>query len=364
MTTVTERRIVREASEGGEQVPAGPAARAGGILKGGKMWRTPSQEGAPPNALPEPSPATASPSMSPGSPTDDNDNRPMVRFTEEELAERSAASGAESDLDKSSTASSASAGPAAAATSAQPQQQDNPGEVTLQFRIGSRLLKASSLMQPSSAVRQLFPGSLGSADGDDEEVEVPLPLPYLLTADTLRTLDGTRRYRKTGDSDGQPAGEGTLRRAIERNTLRRSLLLKSKHKQRRQDSLVERIRQLTCDVDGDLDGDAAAPTADEQRPELEGTSDTSADGERTSPQGEEQAALPPPPGPPTSLPPAPTTPAPLPPLGHIKTSSASANSSVSSTYKRLSDLFGRRSQEKGNHQVSEQGRVGVVAWGG
>lgn len=345
MTTVTERRIVREASESGEQVVGG-AAR--GILKGGKMWRTSTET---PTALPEP-PSQAAAN---NSAADDNDNKPMVRFTEEELAERAASTG--SSEQASEPGDKATTPPAAQPASAAPADAHS-GEMTLQFRIGSSILQAGSLQRPNSAVRQLFPGqrflSQGDgAEGDDEEV--PLPLPYLLTADTLRTLDGTRRYRKSSDEE-----DGSLRRAIERNTLRRSLLrtsrdtLSRRGKQQRQDSLVERIRQLTCDVD---DGPPEASPTEEPRPELEGTSDTSGDGERTSPQGEEQAA----PAPLAAAAPLPL-PAfvPPPPVSHAKTpsscSTASSSSSSTSTYKKLSDLFARRSQDRAErpnqHQVS------------
>ena len=229
------------------------------------------------------------------------------------------------------------------------------GELTLTFRLGSSVLLSGAVQRPNSAIRQLFPSqrfppaapgeaNASLADDDDD----PLPQPFLITAETLRQLDDTRRPRLMrgsagGAANGDAAAGGSLRRAIERNTLRRSLQARNRRANpaARQDSLVERIRQLTCDVDDNPPATAASPT-EEPRPELEGTSDASADADaaderRTSPQGEEAQHAGPAAPQPASL-----------PMNHVKTSSTSSSgsSSVTSTYKKLSDLFGRRSTDR------------------
>uniref|UniRef100_A0A182JME2 Uncharacterized protein n=1 Tax=Anopheles atroparvus TaxID=41427 RepID=A0A182JME2_ANOAO len=139
-----------------------------------------------------------------------------------------------------------------------------------------------------------------------------------------------------GGGAGIPGGPGetdTIRRTIERNALRRSLIKyepKKKIPVKDVTSLEERIRQLTCDIDDPIDESAGGG---------DGSDNAGCDGElgelerRDSPAGEEN----------------PQQPKYIPDKSFSPSSSASSSSSGSngSTYKKITDLFHRdRRQEK------------------
>ncbi|BET00399.1 Hypothetical protein NTJ_13214 [Nesidiocoris tenuis] len=93
-------------------------------------------------------------------------------------------------------------------------------EMTLTFKLGSNSLK------PNSALRQLFP-----------RIASPPP-------------------DKSPDSDDDSLQSNLIKRTIERNTLRRSLvrypdIRKRNQAKKNENSLVERIKKLTCDIDDD-----------------------------------------------------------------------------------------------------------------
>uniref|UniRef100_A0A182NLD9 Uncharacterized protein n=1 Tax=Anopheles dirus TaxID=7168 RepID=A0A182NLD9_9DIPT len=130
---------------------------------------------------------------------------------------------------------------------------------------------------------------------------------------------------------GSPGETDTIRRSIERNALRRSLIKyepKKKIPVKDVTSLEERIRQLTCDIDDPIDesggGEGSDQAGDGELSEME---------RRDSPAGEEN----------------PQQPKYLPDKSFSPSSSASSSSSGSngSTYKKITDLFHRdRRQEK------------------
>lgn len=182
--------------------------------------------------------------------------------------------------------------------------------------------KQSSLfhnaLRPNSAVRQLFPAA-----------------PALLTQDALRAFEESKRSTVNATSSGVATAYSsdtetdTIRRTIERNALRRSLIKYEpkrcqKPAQRAETSLEERIRLLTCDID---------------EPAAEGGGKVGADSEgllgqrRDSPAGEEN----------------PQQVKYLPDKSYSPSSSASSCSSSGSTsaYKKISDIFNKdRRQEK------------------
>uniref|UniRef100_A0A182TQN2 Uncharacterized protein n=1 Tax=Anopheles melas TaxID=34690 RepID=A0A182TQN2_9DIPT len=130
---------------------------------------------------------------------------------------------------------------------------------------------------------------------------------------------------------GGPGETDTIRRSIERNALRRSLIKyepKKKIPVKDVTSLEERIRQLTCDIDEPIDETGGGEGSDQA-----GDGDLSEMERRDSPAGEEN----------------PQQPKYIPDKSFSPSSSASSSSSGSngSTYKKITDLFHRdRRQEK------------------
>lgn len=80
-------------------------------------------------------------------------------------------------------------------------------EMTLTFKLGTHLLIPNNSLKPNSAVRQLFPCS----KPNDQEI---------VTNDSLRAFDETKKSKVI---QGDEADE-SIKKAIERNTLRRSLI--------------------------------------------------------------------------------------------------------------------------------------------
>lgn len=185
-------------------------------------------------------------------------------------------------------------------------------EMMLTFKLGNHVLISNNSLKPNSAVRQLFPCTKQlNGKGDDESIHQ-----YLVTAESLRAFEEAKRSKlpqiiQSGETDE------SIKRAIERNTLRRSLIRyepRSKKTQQKTDnSLVERIKQLTCDVDDD---------------------NTINIPPRTSPPGEEARNSPEvnhsSRNPDKSFSPS------------SSSTTSSNSSSMSSTYKKITDLFGKR----------------------
>lgn len=106
-------------------------------------------------------------------------------------------------------------------------------EMTLTLKLGSNSLK------PNSALRQLFP-----------RIASPPP-------------------DKSPDSDDDSLQSNLIKRTIERNTLRRSLvrypdLRKRNQAKKNENSLVERIKKLTCDIEEE---ERSSPTGEESSKE-------------------------------------------------------------------------------------------------
>lgn len=198
-------------------------------------------------------------------------------------------------------------------------------EMMLTFKLGNHILISNNSLRPNSAVRQLFPPK--NVPGKEDDPSQPQ---YLVTAESLRAFEDAKRAKLPqllqGDDD-------SIRRTIERNTLRRSLIRyeprSKKTVQKANNSLEERIKQLTCDVD--------EPPVEEEIPP------------RGSPTGEES-----------------TKPPETPPINNRITqdksfspsssSTTSSNSSMSSTYKKITDLFGKREKvtsELQNNAINE-----------
>ncbi|XP_058822699.1 uncharacterized protein LOC131684135 isoform X2 [Topomyia yanbarensis] len=231
-------------------------------------------------------------------------------------------------------------------------------------------------LRPNSAVRQLFPSAAinplhSSASGAtvttvattttmatgtmlaavNTSSASPAGNPTALTQEALKAFDDSKKpalvhqhsttsnssnsnvntSNSSGVAGGSPGGTcggaetDTIRRTIERNALRRSLIKyepKKKIPVRDVTSLEERIRQLTCDIDDPIDEDGQGHDGDLNEMER-----------RDSPAGEEN----------------PQQPKYIPDKSFSPSSSASSSSSGSngSTYKKITDLFHRdRRQEK------------------
>lgn len=142
---------------------------------------------------------------------------------------------------------------------------------------GSMTPMVSGSRKPNSAVRQLFPDPRfispppASAKGLPTEMEDGASLMnngveprqnYLVTTDSLRLFDGKHQAGKTSNAGARSdssESDSSIKRTIERNALRRSLIgkydtftRKNKKMLTRDLTLEERIKQLTC-VDEDQD---------------------------------------------------------------------------------------------------------------
>ncbi|XP_059621245.1 uncharacterized protein LOC132264923 [Phlebotomus argentipes] len=308
MTTVTERRIVRQANE---TVPSGSHGSVGGIsasgahqgaaagvpgtaadhadrlndstsisgiLKGGKLWK---------------SEQTQCDDTTNITSDEEGNVKRSVRFTENIK-----------DTERELCDGEVQSGEA---------EEQRPTEIML-------LKKQSSLfhnaLRPNSALRQLFPA-----------VSTASTAAAPLTHEALRAFDESKRGPTLAAIGGGGLGVSsdsetdTIRRTIERNALRRSLIkYEPKKKPVRPDtSLEERIRQLTCDID--------EPLADGQVKDLRGDLER-----RDSPAGEEN----------------PQQSKYMPDKSFSPSSSASSSSSGStSAYRKITDIFHRdRRQER------------------
>ncbi len=269
MTTVTERRIVRESNE---QLNVGdilPDKLNSGILKGGKLWRNHenSFDGK----------VSVNENVDPKA---EQDDKRSVKFVHEDAVDDGAGCDKNENCDK--------------------------GEFMLTFKLGNRVVPCNSL-KPNSAVRQLFPDprfvnpptQLSELDCDDNLGKCEGK--YLVTEESLRafnevnkrsvfaTFSGKERYpykdaNFTVHSDDEDIPQNDLiKKTIERNTLRRSLMRYPRGESRRrgkkkvEPSLEERIKQLTCDIDDEQVTNATDNTELPQEPIPP----------RTSPPGEE-----------------------------------------------------------------------------
>ncbi|CAH1118009.1 unnamed protein product [Phaedon cochleariae] len=264
-----------------------------GILKGGKLWRQQSLEN---NALKVNEQITKVDSIS-----DDESSTPRtVRFIEEEKKDSCKSSPeTERQVEGKECSKEEDVGkpPGPEAT-----------EMTLTFKLGNHVLISNNSLKPNSAVRQLFPCTKPLAQEDHQQ--------YLVTAESLRAFEEAKRSKlpqiiqSAGTTD-------SIKRVIERNTLRRSLLRyepkSKKHVQKTDNSLVERIKQLTCDID-EISVEAeerVSPTGQEGNNTLDVSQDTNKTKDRN--------------------------------FSPSSSSTASSNSSsMSSTYRKITDLFGKR----------------------
>lgn len=189
-------------------------------------------------------------------------------------------------------------------------------EMMLTFKLGNHVLISNNSLKPNSAVRQLFPCTkpLQLKQGDDPEQVHQ----YLVTAESLRAFEEAKRSKlpqiiQSGETDE------SIKRAIERNTLRRSLIRyeprPKKPVKKTDNSLVERIKQLTCDVDNVDETARVSPPGEEARnsPEVHNNVINKNHDKSFSPSS---------------------------------SSTASSNSSsMSSTYRKITDLFGKRGEK-------------------
>lgn len=290
MTTVTERRIVRESNDQmtiGDMLPPDSSKyNSGGILKGGKSWRS---EANSKSTADSDATSLVISNANPTSSSSINDNQRGIKFVHEDPTTE------DGSCDKN---------------------ENEKGEFTLTFKLGNRVVPCNSL-KPNSAVRQLFPDprfadlptAASSQPGCEAECDDNLGKcegKYLVTEESLRafnevnrrsvfaTFGGKERYpykdthfAVNSDDEDMPQND-LIKKTIERNTLRRSLMRyphgknHQRAKKKAEPSLEERIKQLTCNID------------DEQSATNENTSQgTSSLAEyavmppRTSPPGEE-----------------------------------------------------------------------------
>ncbi|KAG5889456.1 hypothetical protein JTB14_016436 [Gonioctena quinquepunctata] len=277
-----------------------------GILKGGRLWRQLSKESAQskPNDQSMKNDSTSD---------DDSSSTRMVRFIEEEKKDSCKASPeTDKELDVIETnkeedeTSSRNESPGSAV---------EPTEMMLTFKLGNHVLISNNSLKPNSAVRQLFPCTkpLSQQKTSEEEQQ------YLVTAESLRAFEEAKRSRLPQII--QSAGTNdSIKRVIERNTLRRSLARyepkSRKNVQKTDNSLEERIKQLTCDID-EISQDSDELSA-RVSPTGEEGCDT-VDSSQLNNKCKERNFSP-----------------------SSSSTSSSNSSSMSSTYRKITDLFGKR----------------------
>ncbi|XP_076270715.1 uncharacterized protein LOC143202797 isoform X2 [Rhynchophorus ferrugineus] len=287
MTTVTQQQFLREAEN--EKTPHPPGGSPiSGILKGGKLWKMQSQQSVDTNSL-----RTEHPVQAPEVVTSDDEsgNRRSVRFFEtEEKEKRDSCDGAPESSPEEEAPSPKEEVPDNQVNTKQETYIGNTSpettEMMLTFKLGNHVLISNNSLKPNSAVRQLFPctKSLTPAQGAGEEENSQQ---YLVTAESLRAFEEAKRSKlpqiiQSGETDE------TIKRAIERNTLRRSLIRyeprSKKQPYKTDNSLVERIKQLTCNVDDNVSTDTST-----QEQSSETSEEPSQDvlDSRSSPPGEE-----------------------------------------------------------------------------
>ncbi|XP_017299825.2 uncharacterized protein LOC103509851 [Diaphorina citri] len=215
-------------------------------------------------------------------------------------------------------------------------------------------------VRKNSAVGQLFPGqkippylqfdrSPDSETSDDRSFK--LEGKYVVPEDSLRLHDMSRKSKlfniirnKNNSYDGSstnvsdeediPQNE-LIRKTIQRNTLRRSLQRhprdRKKKKDKNSETLVERIKKLTCDIDEPIQTESldAKEEAKEGKSDENKEKDNKVEYEsvRCSPSGEE-------------------SPHEIPSEHNDKIGNPTG---VSSTYRKLTDLFSRRSGDKNDN---------------
>ncbi|XP_074040544.1 uncharacterized protein isoform X2 [Leptinotarsa decemlineata] len=283
------------------QIP-GDGSPVSGILKGGRLWRQLSKESNP-SRLSEQLMKTDSTS------DDDSSTTRTVRFIEEEKKDSCKTSPeadstfqvARKEGEEVDEPPSRNGSPSSEAT-----------EMMLTFKLGNHVLISNNSLKPNSAVRQLFPCTKPLTQKEEEQQ-------YLVTAESLRAFEEAKRSKLPQII--QSAGTNdSIKRVIERNTLRRSLVRyepkSRKNIQKTDNSLVERIKQLTCDID-------------------EGNQNSDELSARVSPTGEEGSNAVD-----TSQIPNKCKERNFSPSSSSTTSSNS--SSMSSTYRKITDLFGKR----------------------
>ncbi|KAG5673302.1 hypothetical protein PVAND_003362 [Polypedilum vanderplanki] len=190
-------------------------------------------------------------------------------------------------------------------------------------------------LRPNSAVRQLFPAKSPPSALTHEALkafEESKRSGNLLTASQAITSGGSASSSSTSPTPMSSSDTDTIKRTIERNALRRSLIKyepKKKVVAKDSTSLEERIRQLTCDIDEpiDSDGNSSHNANDMER--------------RDSPAGEETPQQ-------TKF-----------DKSFSPSSSASSSSSCStgSTYKKITDLFNK---EKRHEKIPETDENPIV----
>lgn len=317
MTTVTERRIVREADDQLVRKTTGDQddGKLNGILKGGKLWKS-TDSGNQTDLDENPK------KIEEISTNFDEEGKRSVRFSEGQNESETKDTGTETESNE---------------------KFQDCTEMNLTFKVGNHVIVSNS-SKPNSAVRQLFPGPKfitpppvpnRSPDSEDNQDDKK----YLVTSESLKLFEEAKKSKlqqyyscRNKDSCSQTLNSpqdhqsdeddglqsNLIKRTIERNTLRRSLLKyphdmrlkRNQNKMKNENSLVERIRQLTCDVDEDSD----EKQKDDMLPA------------RTSPPGEESQKT----------------------QGNQKTDKVTS-SGMSSTYKKLTDLFTRRDKLEAAH---------------
>ncbi|CAH1962301.1 unnamed protein product, partial [Acanthoscelides obtectus] len=283
-----------------------------GILKGGRLWRQQSSDdGTKSNEY----------SKTDSASDEDGPNHRTVRFVEAE--EKKDKCKASPEMEREIEGDEVNHKNVENGQDKDSEIGSEPTEMMLTFKLGNHMLISNNSLKPNSAVRQLFPSAKPLADGTTQDDSSDQ---YLVTAESLKAFEEAKRAKLP-----QIIQNDSIKRVIERNTLRRSLVRyepRKKQTQKTDNSLVERIKRLTCDIDAELEQQEAeellarvSPTGEEQRSAVDGTNQAN--------KYKEPARN----------------------FSPTSSSTTSSNSSMSSTYKKITDLFGKKDKSDSSPPV-------------
>ncbi|EEB10819.1 hypothetical protein Phum_PHUM067020 [Pediculus humanus corporis] len=385
MTTVTERRIVTESTDSNGQqteIPEESSKRIG-ILKGGKYWKNSAEKNNCDKIVNYNDDVSIK--TSPLNDDDDDDGDGMSSEENEKIGKVMTLQNPDDDGNNRDVVTSDES------LIKQPPEttlmSPESAELTLTFKLGQHMLVSNSL-KPNSAMRQLFPGPRFLSPPPPEDIETndtnkskqqqpqqqQQQQQFLVTAESLKLFEESKKSKFLSKLNADDSEHGYIsitsssspsknddnfttngiHRMIERNTLRRSLVKYSyeyrnkrlSEKKKNENSLEERIRQLTCGIDDD-DDDEGGRGGDENS-----VVETGNDGEnsmlsRSSPQGCEEfkeiennttsgdVKI-------INQPEVSTTTTTTTTLTNVPTQLNSSYTSGNSTYKKLTDLFSRK----------------------
>nr|XP_018912448.1 PREDICTED: uncharacterized protein LOC109040821 [Bemisia tabaci] len=222
----------------------------------------------------------------------------------------------------------------------------SPNSLERNLGLKLRTLNSSQSLKPNSAVRQLFPSSnfilppqFAQKSPDLEEASLGNSYARFVPNSSLFHTYTSIENDEDDDDDGL-LGNNLFKKTIEKNSLRRSLIRYPKDYRKRkckrigsENSLTERIKKLTCDIDDEENAVSNQNEPEQSKSQLQEENENRQT-QQTQPLYSNEVT--------TILSPerAEKVEKPM-----MTTQSSSTSSTMSSTYKKLTDLFSRKSEK-------------------